>query len=215
MKRFFAVAGLAVLGFAMLGVPAGAKGASEVTIKGGEGPPITFGTAGGSNGDPGSGSTLGRFTDASGIFPSIFDTYPDPMLDHAPTKDLGPRYTATWRFPARGGHSDFITQYIYPFANGGPVTYVPTNQTIFDGQRVHGGWYIADRDMNRLLKRAGLVAPRNTGAGVSGAPRHRSRATQSTAWSTWGWIAALGSLAALGAVGAFLIRRKTSLVAAR
>ena len=212
MRRSVAIAGLAVLAVWALGTPAGAKGASEVTIKGVGGPPITFGKGGQATGDPSPGSKLGRFMEASGIFPSLFDTYPDPMLDHPPAKDLGPRYTVTWRFPTGGGDSDFITQYVYPFAPGGPVTYTPSDQTIFE-HPVHGGWYVADHDVTTLLKSAGLASPRTTSAAANAAGEVSREGLGAS--SSWRWVVWLTSLTALGAVGVYVVRRRTGMAAAR
>jgi hypothetical protein len=195
-----------VVAFVAVAIPAYAKGASEVTIKGG-GRPISFGGGRGADGDPASGSRLGRFTEASGIFPSLFETYPDPMLDDPPTKRLGYRYTAIWRFPTGGGHNDLITQYLYPFARGGPLTYMPADQTIFDGQPVQGGWYVASPEMTALLRRAGLTPP-----AAGGSPG--TAVGSVAAGSSLGWMWVIVAVIGFG-ISAYLVRLRIAMAKAR
>ncbi|HEV8649777.1 MAG TPA: hypothetical protein VG276_10320 [Actinomycetes bacterium] len=136
-----------------------AKGASAATIDGsgpggpGNGPngPITLG----GNGEPGSGTDLGTLADLSGLFPAMFGQSPDPMLDAAPTKRLGPRYTITWTIPDGSGTAKKIRQGVYPYAAGGPVTYTSPGQPVFD-QTTRGGWYKASDSLRQHLISLGL-----------------------------------------------------------
>jgi len=151
-----------------------AKGASAATIDGsgpggpGNGPkgPITLR----GDGEPGSGTELGTLADLSGLFPAMFGQSPDPMLEAAPTKRLGPRYTITWTIPDGSGTAKKIRQDVYPYAAGGPVTYTKPGQPVFD-QTTRGGWYKASDDLRQQLIALGLPdkAPQAAASGGSGA----------------------------------------------
>ncbi len=129
-----------------------AKGASAATIDGsGPGGPITLR----GDGEPGSGTDLGTLADLSGLFPAMFGQSPDPMLDAAPTKRLGPHYTITWTIPDGSDTAKKIRQDLYPYATGGPVTYTKPGQPVFD-QTTRGGWYEASDDLRQHLISLGL-----------------------------------------------------------
>ena len=49
-----------------------------------------------------------------------------------------------------------IRQDVYPYANGGAVTYMKPGQSIFD-MTTHGGWY-RDPALKRTLVSSGLPA---------------------------------------------------------
>lgn len=143
-------------------VPGGAlaKGASAVTV---DGPhlrtPIHLR---GGEGDP----EVGAFAEASGFFPAMFGQSPDPMLARRPQGDLGPRYTATYVVPSGGGHRDLIRQAIFPYAEGGPVTYTPPGQSFFGSEETRGGWFGAPPEFKDELVAAGL--PRSSTAQPAG-----------------------------------------------
>jgi hypothetical protein len=138
--RALAVAALAAL---LLLVPtaAHAKGASAATISGGgpgglPGGPITLR----GDGEPGSGTDLGMLAEGAGVFAVMFEDGSE-ALPAAPTDRLGPRYTITWTFPdPNGGKDRKVRQHVYPYAAGGPVTFMPPGQPVFDTQTT-GGWY--------------------------------------------------------------------------
>ena len=54
------------------------------------------------------------------------------------------------------GNEDLIRQDLYPYAAGGPVTYIPAGQTLFETRQTVGGWYRATPDVKGVLVRAGL-----------------------------------------------------------
>jgi hypothetical protein len=137
--RVLAVAALAAL---LLLVPtaAQAKGVSAATISGGgpgglPGGPITLK----GNGEPGSGTDLGMLAEGAGVFAVMFSDGSE-ALPAAPTDRLGPRYTITWTMADDLGKGREVRQYIYPYAAGGPVTFMPAGQPIFDTE-TSGGWY--------------------------------------------------------------------------
>ena len=134
MKRSFA---LVLLVAAALAGPAAAKGPVGVTITGpGLAHPVVL--RGNAEGDV--TSRIGRIVELGGWFPQAFHRTPDPTTRHAPTRRLGPRYVAVWTVPVGGGRSVTIRQDLYPWAVGGPVTYMRPGQRLFGGG-THGGWY--------------------------------------------------------------------------
>ena len=70
--------------------------------------------------------------------------------------DLGPRYLATYRFH---GSDDLIRQDLYPYANGGPVTYTPPGQELNAGIKmsITAGWYQSSLDFFHYLVDQGLL----------------------------------------------------------
>jgi hypothetical protein len=140
---------LAVFAVALLlPATAGAKGASEATISGpGLDSPLTL------RGDHGS-MELNRLAESAGVYPALFGQSPDPMLPGKPSGKLGPKYTITWVMP---GPNDVnrVRQYLYPYAAGGPVTYMPSGQRVYE-QQTRGGWYRASIGLRDQLVTAGL-----------------------------------------------------------
>ena len=172
-----------VLVLAALAVPAAAlaKGPSEGSISG----PGFSKTVKVLN-DGGGGSPGDNLTQASGFFPAAFGQSPDPMLPRKPAGRLGPVYTVTWTVPGNGTHR--IRQELYPYAQGGAVSYTKAGQPIF-GATARGGWY-RDPNLKRTLVGLGLPASAPSGSGR-------------TNWTLIGALAAAGAvmLAALGLWG--------------
>jgi hypothetical protein len=140
---------------AALGVAAAAqaKGPVAATI---DGPGTGGGISIGGNGEPGSGAPLGNLSDQAGLFAAAFGQTPDPMLANRPTGDLGPRYTISYRLPGPSGEDSTIRQDVYPYAQGGPVTYTAPGQRFFGTESTRGGWYRASPELKTTLVRAGL-----------------------------------------------------------
>jgi hypothetical protein len=148
MKRFLLVLAVALA----LPAAAAAKGPDRATISG---PGLKTVTLGG-NGES-FGSDLGRLTEHAGLFPALFQTSPDPMLDSAPTKSLGPRYHVHYRVPGPNGGTFAIDQDVYPYAKGGALTYTKPGQRIFGG-RAPGGWFLGGAPLKLVLQEQGLPA---------------------------------------------------------
>jgi hypothetical protein len=128
---------LAVL-FAMLMVPAvaGAKGPDQATIDGeGMVAPVSVG------GTEGQDDDLSTLADVAGIWPAAYPQTPDPMLAEEPTEDLGPKLEITWRLPNGGPTPVSVTQELYLYAEGGPLTYTPPGQELVEGGLTSGGWF--------------------------------------------------------------------------
>jgi len=139
------------------------------------------------NGGDFTSTTLGRLTIATGFFPAAVGQSPDPMLPGRPAGSLGPRYTIVWTVPVPG-HTHRVRQDLYPYAEGGALTYMKLGQAIFE-MRTLGGWYRA-YGLKRTLVRLGLPSPaRGASSGVSLA-----------------WLGIPGALVLAG--GALLFRRR-------
>jgi hypothetical protein len=106
---------------------------------------------------------LGDLTQYAGFFPAAFGQQPSPMLGKRPA-NLGPRYTIHYLVP--GGEIYHVTQYVYPYARGGAVTYMKPDQSIF-GAATWGGWYRGGADLKRTLVAAGLPRTAPSGSGSS------------------------------------------------
>ena len=152
--RVLAVAALAAL---LLAVPtaAQAKGATAATIDGGgpgglPGGPITLR----GDGEPGSGTDLAMLAEGAGVFAVLFEDG-GGGLDAAPTDRLGPRYTITWSFAEDIGKGRKVRQHVYPYAAGGPVTFMSPGQPVFDTTTA-GGWYQGFDGLRAQLIELGL-----------------------------------------------------------
>lgn len=138
-----------------LAAPAAAKGPDQATINGpGLDAPIVLG--GDAEGDV--GSTFGRFAEGAGFMYAVFQQTPDRMLKKRPTGDLGPRYRIVWRVPGGGAGTSFASQALYPYARGGPVTYMRPGQPLFGGDHAtSGGWFRStDGSFKKQLVALGL-----------------------------------------------------------
>jgi hypothetical protein len=204
-RRVLAVLGLAVL---LLAVPtvAQAKGASAAKISGGgsgglpKGPITLKG-----DGEPGSGSDLANLAEAAGVFAVLFEDGPGGALAAAPTEPRGPRYTITWTFPNGDGGEDKVRQHLWPYAAGGPVTYMPPGQPVFDSQ-TNGGWYRGDDSLRLDLIALGLPE-RQPLAAPTPAP---APAPATPAPAVWPKVAAgVGLLLAAAVGGALVLRRRS------
>jgi hypothetical protein len=153
---------LAALGVA---VTAQAKGPVAATI---DGPATGGGISIGGIGEPGSGAPLGNLSDQAGLFAAAFGQTPDPMLADRPKGDLGPRYTISYRLPGPNGEDSTIRQDVYPYAQGGPVTYTAPGQHFFGTESTRGGWYRASPELKTTLVRAGLPTSAPSGGGSGG-----------------------------------------------
>jgi hypothetical protein len=162
MKRFCILIGGVALALALAG-PVAAKGPDQATITGpGLDDPIVLG--GDAEGDV--NSTFGRFAEGAGFMYAVFQQTPDRMVAKRPKGDLGPQYEIVYRVPGGGAGTAFARQALYPFAAGGPVTYMRPGQPLFGGDHLtHGGWFRStDSSFRELLVSLGLpkTAPKAT-----------------------------------------------------
>jgi hypothetical protein len=68
------------------------------------------------------------------------------MLRARPSGELGAPYTVTYLVPGPDTDSFTIVQQVYPYAEGGPVTFVEPGQAVFD-TTASGGWYRAGPEL--------------------------------------------------------------------
>jgi hypothetical protein len=214
-RRVLAMLVLALL-LAAVPTAAQAKGASAATISGGgpgglPGGPIDL--AG--DGEPGSGTELANLAEAAGVFALLWEDGQSGALDAAPapTGERGPRYTITWTFPNGDGGEDKVIQSVWPYAAGGPITYMRPGQPVLDGT-TKGGWYRSADNLRQTLVTLGLpdrpplAAP---APGPSATPAGGSAPAADPAPALWPRIAiGLGLLLAVAAGGALLLRRRSS-----
>jgi hypothetical protein len=147
MRRSLVVLGAAVA--LVLPATATAKGPSEATITGaGLKAPLHIS----GNGEGGASSDLGVLVTESGFFPQTFGQAPNPLLRSKPTA-LGTEYTVTYTVP--GPSTDTLRQELYPYASGGPVSFMEPGQKIWS-QETHGGWYRGTSMLKTRLVAAGL-----------------------------------------------------------
>lgn len=145
---------LLLLAALALALPATAlgKGPSGAEMSGpGDGGGISF-TGGGETG----GTPLGDLTQMGGFFALTFGQEPDPTLASRPAGDLGPKYTITYTVPGPNNELDKLQQDIYPYALGGPVTYMKPGQKFFGTEETRGGWFKAAPVLKDTLVQAGL-----------------------------------------------------------
>jgi hypothetical protein len=166
-----------------------AKGPSEATITG---PGLKAPLQISGNGEGDMSTDLGLLVTESGFFPQTFGQSPNPLLRSKPP-GLGAQYTVTYTVP--GPSTDTLRQELYPYAAGGPVSYMEPGQKIWD-QQTHGGWFRGTSMLKSRLVTAGLprvdpVAPRR-----STATRPGTR-TMSIALGGAGIALAAGALALL------------------
>jgi hypothetical protein len=128
-----------------LPAPALAKGPSKARIVG---PGVTTIRVSGAEG---SSTSFWRLVEAAGWFEAAWGTSYLPQSP--PEANLGPRYTITWSVPS----SAELQQDVYPYAQPGPVTYMPLGQKIW-GRPVKGGWYMGGARLRRALERVGMPA---------------------------------------------------------
>jgi hypothetical protein len=154
-RRVLAMLILALL-LAAVPTAAQAKGASAATISGGgpgglPGGPIDLK----GDGEPGSGTDLANLAEAAGVFALLFEDGPGGELATPPAGDRGPRYTITWTFPNGDGGADKVRQSVWPYAGGGPLTFMASGQPVL-GTTTKGGWYRADDGLRLTLIALGL-----------------------------------------------------------
>ena len=154
-RRILAMLVLALL-LAVVPTAAQAKGASAATISGGgpgglPGGPIDLK----GDGEPGNGTDLANLAEAAGVFAVLFEDGSTAVLTAPPAGDRGPRYTITWTFPNGDGGADKVRQSVWPYAAGGPLTFMAAGQPVLDAT-TKGGWYRADDGLRRTLIALGL-----------------------------------------------------------
>jgi hypothetical protein len=225
MSRRAALTMLALaLLLALVPAAAQAKGASAATISGGgpgglPGGPISIK----GDGEPGSGSNLSMLAENAGMWALLFEDGAPGALAAAPAPaaQRGPRYTITWTFPNGAGTEDKVRQLVWPYAAGGPVTYLAPGQKVLD-TRTEGGWYKASDALRTSLidlglpNRPALTAPAGSGPAGAASPGAASPSAATPAPADpspalWPKVAAGVGLLLVAAVAVVVVlRRRTS-----
>ncbi|HWC40415.1 MAG TPA: hypothetical protein VHK02_00330 [Actinomycetota bacterium] len=218
-RRLLTMLALALL-LAVVPSAAEAKGASAATISGGgagglPGGPITIK----GDGEPGSGSDLSSLAEEAGMWAVLFEGGPAGRVETAPTPAArrGPRYTITWTFPNGAGTEDKVRQFVWPYAAGGPVTYLAPGQKVLD-TRSEGGWYQASAVLRTSLialglpNRPALTAPAPSASpaspGVASPAPSAPAAAAGPAPAVWPKVAAGVGLLLVAAVAVVLVLRR-------
>jgi hypothetical protein len=157
MKRGLALAlssvAIGVVGILWTSPPAVAKGPSQGIITGpGLSEPITLREPGAAT----IGPDLAGVVEQSGFFVGLGGGDRD-RLARRPAGDLGPRYTITYSMTLSDRDSGTIVQYVYPYAEPLPITYMPAKQTYW-GTKTVGAWYAARVGFRQTLIDVGLPA---------------------------------------------------------
>lgn len=150
MKRLIVV--LIALGALVVAGSAAAKGPSEAKITG---PGLSSALTIKGVGEGDTSTDLGLLVNDAGFFPQTFGQSPSPLLRAQP-QSLGPRYTVTYTVP--GPTTSTLEQELYPYAAGGPVSFMRPGQKFWDTQSTVGGWYRGTAQLKAMLVRAGLPA---------------------------------------------------------
>jgi hypothetical protein len=129
-----------------------AKGPSRAVI---EGPDIASPIVLPDPNDSMSGPEFGELIMDSGFFDELICRTCDGRLPHRPRSRLGPGYSVTYTMAFtsnrdRRTHSNLVVQYVFPYAEPGPVTHMPGGQR-FWVQATVGGWFVAHPKLRRLF----------------------------------------------------------------
>ena len=213
---------------AVVPTAAQAKGATGATISGGgsgglPGGPISLK----GDGEPGSGTNLANLAQAAGVWALLFEDGPGGELASAPaTANRGPRYTITWTFPNGAGTEDKVRQSVWPYAAGGPLTFMASGQPVLDAT-TKGGWFQAADNLRQSLIALGLpsrepltatspaapaapAASAQAGSAPAQAASDQAPAAPDPAPAVWPRVAVGLALLLAVAGGALVLRRRSS-----
>jgi hypothetical protein len=207
-----------VLLLAAVPTAAQAKGASAATISGGgpgglPGGPITLK----GEGEPGSGTDLANLAQEAGVWAVLFEDGSGGELASAPAAaGRGPRYTITWIFPNGAGTEDKVRQSVWPYAAGGPLTFMASGQPVLDAT-TKGGWFKAADNLRQTLITLGLPArqplssPSPATPPASAATPASPQAASAPAPALWPRVAlGLALVLAVAAAGVLFLRRRSN-----
>jgi hypothetical protein len=151
-----------VLGTVALALAGEALGKGPASAQS-EGPGLAKPIAIRGDGEPGSGSPLGRLVEQTGFFAVTVGQIPDPVQQARPDGELGPAYTIPYPLPGPHGATSRIRTVPYPYAKPAPVSFTRGGQLSFTDQLTYGGWIIGTPALRSALVAAGLPesAPRD------------------------------------------------------
>jgi hypothetical protein len=146
------------------------------------------------------GEPLEALMSRGGFFQVAWGGSPRRILDRSPTAGLGPKYEVVYVVPGPSGQTDLIRQDLYPYAEGGELTYTPPGQRFFGTRKTHGGWFRATAGLTEALVEAGL--PTEAAVARSAAP------PPADGGAPPGWPAALLAVVGLVVAATLLLRRR-------
>jgi hypothetical protein len=206
-----------VLALVVVAITSGAahgKGAVSANING---PGLGGGVRMGGGGESGSGTRLGALADSSGFWAQTYGAQPSPLLGRRPPGDLGPSYEVRYAMEPGGG--SVIVQHIYPFADGGPLTFMVAGQRFWTTEQTKGGWFRASSNLVSTLRSLGVpksppsatsepeVGGSTSSADLSSATsREQSPASSSGTWIPW--AVASAAVACVLGLGAWILLRR-------
>lgn len=195
------------LAAAALALPAvaAAKGPAQASISG---PGLEKAIVLEGNGESG-GNPLGDLVMQTGFFPAAFRQSPDPMSQTRPMGNLSRKYTITWVLPGPTNQTDRLRQDLYPYANGGPVTYMRPGQPFFGTERTRGGWYRAGVQLKHTLIEVGLPAKTSPGVTARLPVRAAAQASSGRDWTALVVPAAIGTALLTILAAGIVLRRRT------
>lgn len=141
---------VAVLGVAIvvgLASPAEAKGVRDVTIKG-PGIPRSMTV---------DRPTTSALAQASRLYVATSHQPAGVVEDRRPSERLGSRYVATWGWLVAVDTTKPLRQVLYPFAEGGALSYVPPGQRVFDHGPFKGGWIRVGAPLTEVMVALGAL----------------------------------------------------------
>ncbi|HEY6708882.1 MAG TPA: hypothetical protein VJB61_14965, partial [Actinomycetota bacterium] len=122
----------------------------------------------------------------------------------------GPRYTITWIFPNGAGTEDKVRQSVWPYAAGGPLTFMASGQPVLDAT-TKGGWFQAADNLRQSLIALGLPSREPLTATSPATPATPATpAAPDPAPAVWPRVAVGLALLLAVAGGALVLRRRSS-----
>jgi len=127
-----------------------------------------------------------------------------------PGEDLGPRYTITYTMALPDLPTADVVQYVYPYVEPYPVTYMPADQRYWGRERTVGAWYAAGVGLRRTLVGLGLPASPTPAAGSPAGGGSQDDVPGGASTLPW-WI--VGAVVAATAAAGVSRRRRARRVA--
>jgi hypothetical protein len=94
------------------------------------------------------GPLLAPMIESSGFFEQIDG---QGSTQPRPSGRLGVRYTVTYRMDVNRTGADRVRQFLFPYAEAGPVVRMPAGQRIW-GSSTAGGWHVGDDELGELVR---------------------------------------------------------------
>lgn len=154
------------------------------------------------------------FVNETGIYPSLFETQPNPVVQSQPVDALGPRYDIEYVMKMPHHKAIIAHQDLFPYAQPDPVLYTAPGQRTIDNSESVGGWYTSSQSLLMLLIERGLPrGPANEAAAQAGSSDETpaaaapiTRHTPDRPDRSWPWLPVSVGAALLAIATALAIR---------